>query len=67
MNLGLVGGEVYLVLFIGGEQKTYMIGEGRHFDDNYWHEISIKRSVTEVRKAVRSSVVFVFPKKKFPT
>lgn len=48
MNVGLLDGIVYLVLDMGDEQKIERIGQGRQFDDNYWHEVIIEREAKEV-------------------
>lgn len=49
MNVGLKDGIVYLTINMGNGEKEERIGEGRQFDDDYWHSVHIERESREVR------------------
>ena len=48
LNVGLRDGVIYLAMDMGDGEEVDMVGTGRQFDDNHWHQLVITRQVTEV-------------------
>lgn len=56
MNVGLIGGVVYLSLNMGDGEEREEIGQGRYFDDGYWHEIYIERKALKVQRMLINGI-----------